>query len=132
MNVPEQVGQENQEGRQSTQPDPFVKKHAALFGQQQTDDNCQAEDGDGVFLFEPQAGDDAKPEPVAGIVALDSQHREVSAAHPQVGFEAVGGEQAAVGKILRGYDSASGAEQQGEAASAKLAGEDGGLDDQKR
>ena len=32
MKVPEQVGQENQEGRQSTQPDPFVKKHAALFG----------------------------------------------------------------------------------------------------
>ena len=84
-------------------------------------------DGNGVFFFHPNAGDDAEPEPVAGIVTLDGEDGEIGAAHPEVGFEAVGAEQASVGEILRRDDCRDCAEEQGEAASAELAGEDGGL-----
>ena len=72
-----------------------------MLGEQQTHDDSKAEEGDGIFFLQADAGDHAEPEPVARVVTLDREDGEVGAAHPEIGFEAVGAEQAAVGEILR-------------------------------
>jgi hypothetical protein len=69
---------------------------------------------------------------VARVVALDGQDDKVSTGHPEIRFEAIGAQQAAVRKILRGNNRANGAEQEGIAASAQLAGQNGRLDDEQR
>ncbi len=66
------------------------------------------------------------------MARLTGEQGEVSAAHPQIRFEAVGAEQASVGEILRRDHDGDGAEEQGEAASAEFAGEDGGLHYEQR
>jgi len=132
VDVPQQVGQEDQEGGKAAQPDPFIEEHAALFGEQQAHDDSQAEDGDGILFFHADPGDHAEPQPVPRIIPLDGQNGEVSAAHPQIGFKAVGAEQTAVRKILRHDDGADGAEQHGEAASTEFPGQDGRLHYQQR
>jgi len=63
---------------------------------------------------------------------LDSEDGEIGAAHPEVGFEAVGAEQASVGEVLRCNDDGDCAEKQGEAAPAELAGYDSGLHNEQR
>jgi len=126
VNVPEQVGEENQECGEAAEPDPGIEEDAALRSEQKADDDAEAEDGDGVFFLQAEAGDYAEPQPIArGIFSsgtFDGEDREVSAAHPEVRFEAVGAEQAAVGEILGCDNDGDGAEKQGEAASAELAG----------
>jgi hypothetical protein len=106
-----------------------IEKDAALRCEQKSDDDAEAEQSDGVLLFQAEAGAHAEPEPVARVVALDGEDGEVGATHPEVGFEAVGAEQAAVGKILGRDDGGDGAEKQGVAASAELAGKNSGLYD---
>ena len=132
VNVPQEIGQENQEGREPAQPDPFVGEDAALLGEQQADHNAEAEQRDGILLLHAQARDNAEPEPVARIVALDGENREIGATHPQIRFETVGSQQAAVGEVLRRDHDRHRAEQKGESPSAKFAGENRGLHHQKR
>ena len=132
VNVPQQIGKKNQEGGDTAEPDPGIEEDAALRGQEKTDDDAEAEDGDGIFFLQAESGDHAEPEPIAGTVALDGEDGEIGAAHPEIGFEAVGAEQASVGKILWRYDDGDRAEEQGEAASAELAGDDGGLHYEER
>jgi hypothetical protein len=52
MHVPQQIGEENQEGGETADPDPGMEEDAALFGQEQADDDAEAEDRDGVFLLQ--------------------------------------------------------------------------------
>src|SRR5258708_24815774 len=103
--VRKQMGQEDQECRQAAEPYPFVEKCAAFFGEEQADHSSEAEEGDGIFFFQPKTRDRTEPEPVARGVfstgALSGENREVGAAHPQVGFEAVRAQQTSGGKILR-------------------------------
>jgi hypothetical protein len=96
VNIPEQVGQENQEGCAAAQPDPAIEEDAALGGEQKADDHAEAKQCDGIFFLEANARDHAEPEPVVWIIALDGEEGEVGAAHPESGFEAVGAEQAGV------------------------------------
>ena len=131
MDVPQQVRQENQKGGESAQPDPFVEKHTALFGQQQAHYDSQAEDGDGILFFHAEAGDHAEPEPIPRVFFLDGENGEVGAAHPEVGFEAVRAKQAPVRQILRHDDCADGAQEYRVAASAEFAGENRGLHHQQ-
>src|SRR5260370_391005 len=87
--VPEHIGKADEEGSHSPEPDPFVEEDSALLPQQQSDDDAEAEESDGVFLFKANPSDNAKPEPVSWIISLDRQDGEVGATHPQVGFETV-------------------------------------------
>ena len=100
VDVPKQVGQENQEGGKAAEPDPGIEQDAALRGQEKADDNAEAEDSDGILFFHAEAGDDADPEPVAWVGTFDGEDGEVGAAHPEVGFEAVRAEQASIGEVL--------------------------------
>ena len=125
LDVPDKVREKNQEGHNSAQPDPFASEDAPLPSQQQPDDDAQAEHGNGILFFHADAGDDTEPEPIAGILALDSKDCEVGASHPQNWFEAVGGQQAAIGKIKRPNGHGNGAEHNSEAASAQLARDHG-------
>ncbi len=121
--------------RAPREPDPRIEKHTALRREQKADDYAEAEERDGIFFLQTDAGDHAEPQPVARAVfrkrALDGEDSEVSAAHPEIRFEAVGAEQASVREILRRNDDGDGTKKNGEAASAEFAGEDGGLNDQK-
>src|SRR6266849_7039727 len=83
LDVPDEVREKNQEGHNSTQPDPFVSEDAALLGQQQPDDDAQAEHGNGILFFHPDASDDTEPEPIAGTLALNGKDSEVCAPHQQ-------------------------------------------------
>ena len=96
VDIPEQVGQENQEGCATAQPDPATEEDAALRGGQQTDDHAEAKQGDGIFFLQANPRDHAEPQPVAWIIPLDGKDGEVGAAHPEIGFEAVGAEQAGI------------------------------------
>ncbi len=127
VNVPEKVGQKHEEGGQTSEPDPFITEDATLFGQQQSDDDSEAEQGDGILFFHAQTGDHAEPDPVAGIVAFDGENREVSATHPQVGFEAVRAQQAAVREVLWCDQYRDCAEKESEAPAAEFAGDHGSL-----
>ncbi len=129
--VPEQVGQENEEGSESAQPDPLIEEDAALFGQQQADDDTKAEDGNGIFLFQAKTCDQAKPEPVAWLIVLDGADGEVGTAHPEVRFQTVCPEQASVREVLRCDERTDGAQEKCELAAAEFAGDGGGLHDQK-
>ena len=131
LDVPEHVGKEDEEGGDSAEPDPLIEEDAPLLGQQQADDDTQAEDSNGVFLFQAKTRNQAKPEPVAWLIALDGEEGEVGAAHPEVGFETIRTEQTAVRKILGCDKRADSAEEEGVAAPAELAGDGGGLHDQQ-
>ena len=71
------VGKEDKEGGESAEPDPLFEEDAALLGQQQTDDDAEAEDGNGVFFFQAKTRNHAEPEPVARIITLDGEDGEV-------------------------------------------------------
>jgi hypothetical protein len=73
-----------------------LRKTRRCSVEQKTDDDAEAEDGDGILFLHAYTGDHAEPDPVARIVALDSEDDEVGAAHPEIRFEAVGAEQASV------------------------------------
>src|SRR5260370_21148830 len=113
LDVPENIGKEDEEGSESAEPDPLVEEDAALLRQQQADDDAEAEESNGVFLLKADTRDHAKPAPVSWIIALDRQECEVSATHPQVGFKTVCPQQAAVGEVLRCDERAHGAEKEG-------------------
>ena len=121
VDVPEKIGQEDQPGGQTSEPDPFIAEDATLFGQQQSDDDSEAEQGDGILLFHAQTGEDAEPEPVAGMVAFGGENREVSATHPQIGFEAVRAQKAAVREVLRCDQYRDCAEKESEAPASEFA-----------
>ena len=101
VDIPQQVGEKDQEGGETSEPYPFIGEDATLPGQQQSDDNSKTENGDGIFFFQAESGYGAEPQPVTRVVALDGENREVGAAHPQIGLEAVGSQQAAIGQVLR-------------------------------
>src|SRR5260370_35628096 len=126
VNVQERVRQKDEEGGRTSEPDPFMAEDATLFGQQKSDDDSEAEQGDGILLFHGQTGEDAEPEPVAGV-AVDGENREVSATHPQIGFEAVGAQKAAVREVLRCDQYRDCAEKQSEAATSEFARDHGSL-----
>src|SRR4029077_7362130 len=127
VNVPEKVGQKHEEGGQTSEPDPLTAEDSSLLGTQQSAGNSEAEEGDGILFFHAQTGDHSQPEPVAGIVAFDGENREVSAAHPQIGFEAVRAQQAAVREVLRCDQYRDCAEKESEAPAAEFAGDHGSL-----
>src|SRR5216684_2974812 len=132
VNVPEEVRKKNQECREAAEPYPLVEKDAALFGEEQADNNSETEERDGILFLQAKARDHAEPQPVAWSVALNREHGEVGAAHPKIGFEAVCAKQTSIGKILRCDKDGDCAQKQGEAASAKFAGKEGGLYDKER
>ena len=103
-----------------------------MRGEEKADDYSETKERDGIFFLQADTCDHTEPEPIARLVALDGEDGKVGAAHPKIRFEAVGAEQAGIRQILRRDHDGDRAEQQGEAASAKLAGEYGGLDYQKR
>ena len=73
---------------------------AALLGEQQSNHHAQAEHGDGILFFQANPCDHAEPEPIARSIfntsTLDGQDGEVRASHPEVGFQAVRPQQAAI------------------------------------
>ena len=72
-----------------------------MLRDEQSSDNSEREKCDGVFFFQAHARDDAEPEPITRVAALNSENCEVGAAHPQVRLKTVCCEQAAVGEVLR-------------------------------
>jgi len=102
-----------------------------LSGEQKTDDHAESEESDGILFLQPDAGNYAEPEPITRA-ALDGENGEISATHPQIGFEAVGAEQASVRKILWRDEDGDSAEEERETASTEFAGQDGGLYYEKR
>ncbi len=131
VNVPKQVRQKDQESREPAKPKPRTEQRAALRSQQKPDDHTEAEQSDRIFFLQAQSRDDAEPKPIPRIVSFDGENREVGAAHPQIGFEAVGTEQACVGQILWRDDDGDGAEQQGEAPSAEFTSQESRLHHQQ-
>src|SRR5437016_2792658 len=111
---PKKVWKKNQKGDGSTEPDPLPGKDAAVLCQQQSNHDAEAEHGNRVFFFESNTGDDAKPQPVARVVALDRQESEINAAHPQQRLEAIGGHDAAVVEIDGYSDERQSGEHNGE------------------
>src|ERR1700679_1855560 len=98
VNVPEKIRKKNEERGHPTQPYPVIQKDAALWSQQKTENDACSKKSDGIFFLESDARNYAEPQPVARLRALDGENGKVRAAHPEVGFEAVGAEQARVGK----------------------------------
>src|SRR5580704_636912 len=111
VNVPKQVGQKNQEGRKPAQPHPRTEKDAALRRQQKADDQAEPEDRNRILLLQPDSRYNTEPYPIARIVPFDGENSEVSAAHPQIRFKAVGAEKARVREILRCNENGYGAQQ---------------------
>src|SRR6267378_3954465 len=99
LNIPEKIRKKNQKGERAAEPDPFRRKNAALHGQQQSNHDAKTEHGNRVLLLETNACDDAKPEPISRIVALDRQHCKINATHPEQWLEAIGAHDAAVVEI---------------------------------
>ena len=130
VDVPQQIGEEDQKGCAAADPDPPIEENAALSGEQKTGDHAESEESDGILFLQPDAGHHAEPEPIKRA-ALDGEDGKISATHPQIGFEAVGAEQASIGKILWGNEDGDSAEEKREAASTEFAGEDGGLHHEK-
>src|SRR4029079_8341512 len=105
VDIPQQVGKKDQEGGKASEPYPFIGEDATLLSQQQSDDDSKTENGDEIFFFNAESGDGAEPQPVTRFIALNGENREPGAAHPQIGLEAVGSQQAAIGQVLRRYQN---------------------------
>ena len=61
-------GKKNEEGGSAAEPDPGAEEDAALGREQKSDDNAEDEKGDGIFLLQADAGDDAEPEPILRLI----------------------------------------------------------------
>ena len=81
--------------------------------------------------MQPKASHHAEPEPITGIVALNSEDDKVSATHPEIGFKAIGSEQTAVRKILWRNNNRNRAEKQCKTSASEFARQHGGLNHQK-
>ncbi len=103
-----------------------------MFGQQQSHHDRKTEHGNRVLLFQADARDHAKPQPISRIVALDRQYCEINAAHPQKGLEAVGGHNAAVIEIKGHGDERQSGEHHREPAAAEFPGDHGRQNDRSR
>ena len=61
MDVPQQIGQEDQKGRSSTEPHPLREKGAALRGKQKPDHDPDSKDQDRILFLQPDTSDHSKP-----------------------------------------------------------------------
>ena len=111
----------------AAQPEPLVGQNAALFGQEQSNHDSEAQHRNRVLFFHAYASEYTEPKPIARIVAFDGQNCEVDTSHPQQRFEAVGGQQASVRQVLRCDGHGDRSEQEGKLPAAQFAGKDGGL-----
>src|SRR5437764_5539371 len=89
---PDQVRQENQERAKGAEPEPFAREESALGGEKQGAGDREREERGAVFVFHPDSDQDAEPEPITRVVAVDSADDTPSAAEPDERLEGVHGQ----------------------------------------
>ena len=124
------IGKNYQEKGDPPDPDPLVKKYAAVLGQQQSHNNSQPENSNRILFLQAETRGHTEPQPIAWVLAFDREYGEIHATHPEVRFKAVSGEQASVREILWRNDRTDCAEQHGITSAAEFTREDGRLYDQ--
>src|SRR5215469_1671239 len=87
--VPDQVGEEDQQRDGATGKKPGREQKLALRGEKESEKQCECEDRDGIFVFESQTSDGAKREPELRILRLDHPQNHVSASGPEQWLERI-------------------------------------------
>src|ERR1019366_1853 len=121
LDVPEQIGQEEQERQQSGEQYPAVEQMLALGSEQKTRHQREAEDQHGVLGFETQAGEQSKIDPEFLVAGLDDANEEQRAPHPAERLEGVYVEGMIQGQEAGSQQDAQGGEPLGESPSAQFA-----------
>ncbi len=82
VNVPDEIGQENQERSEAADPNPPVGEYAALLGQKQANNHAETKHRNGIFLFHSDPGHHPEPQPIARLFVFGRENRKVCAARP--------------------------------------------------
>src|SRR6516225_4591901 len=69
--LPEQVGQENEERHQGRQPQPAIQQESALRGKQQAHQNAKAEEEHRMLVFKAESSQNSEQYPPLGMVVLN-------------------------------------------------------------
>ena len=93
LNVPQKVRQKDQECNRASHPKPGTGEQAALGREEEPEDNAGAENQHRVFVFEPDSGAYAEPDPQLCVACFDHAHDEPDAAQPEQRLERVHGQQ---------------------------------------
>ena len=93
--VPDEVGQEHEEGRGRSDPDPAApEERAAARGGEETDDDARAEEAHRVLVQQADAGEQAERQPQARIGAVEEARDEDRAARPDQRLPRIHGREA--------------------------------------
>src|ERR1700734_3557025 len=68
VDVPQQVGKENQKRDRTADPYPVVEEGTPLWCDKKPDDYAESEKSDGIFFFESDTCDHAEPQPIARVI----------------------------------------------------------------
>src|SRR5690348_8806764 len=92
LEVPDQIGKEDQERDGAAGKKPGRKQELAVLRKKKSGEESESEDRDGVFDFEAESGDRAKGKPEFRILRVDHANDRVSAARPEQRLKGVHGE----------------------------------------
>src|SRR5260370_15978416 len=89
LDVPDEIGREDQEGDQASEPDQRLEDHGAMFGKQQTRDHAGCEEDDPIFVLKRYSCDEAEPQPQFLVAGLEDADQDQRASRPSQRLEAV-------------------------------------------
>ena len=89
LDVPQQVGQEDQKRDRAPCPEPRRAQPPALARQHQPCHNAEAEDQHRVLVLQPDTRHYAEPQPELRVPGPDDPYHQVRAAHPEQRLESI-------------------------------------------
>ncbi len=125
LDIPNQVGKEDQERYGTAREKPWGEQELALPREKKSEKQSEGKNGDGIFVFEPEASDGTESEPELWVLRVNHAQDGVSAAGPKQRFEGVHGELVIADPPHRGSGGQRPGKRDAVALRAKLAREGG-------
>ncbi len=99
LDLPQQVGKEDDEGEQSAEPDPRISQVACPETDPKTEKNRQAKNQRGMLVQNSHAGDQSEKQPQPRRAALGDAHGHGHTGHPKKRFKRIHGKKAVHGQV---------------------------------
>ena len=126
LHLPQDVGQEEEDGDQPAQPDPRLAEMPALRREQQAHEHPEAEEEKAVLVLQPEPADEPEEEPELRVAGVHDPHHDPGPQRPEQDVERVHGEDVEEEEIDRDDQGADRGQCLGVAAAAHLAGDPAG------
>ena len=131
--VPDEVGQEREEGRGGSDPDPSAaEERAAARRGEETDHGAGAEEAHRVLVQQADPGEQAERQPQARIGAVEETRDQDRAARPEQGLPRIHGREAVRDEHDRRDGDPEGCEKLRAAVSTEVSGKEACEEDERR